>query len=287
MTTRAAVRLLRRDGVLEIVLADPARLNRLDLRMAAALWRAVEIAASAPDLNAVLIRAEGRVFMAGGDIEALGAAPNAAPQVARRLLETANAAVARLAMLPMPVVVAVQGAAAGGGMALALACDVVLMSDEATYLPAYAALGVSPDCGLTHALTRRLGAARGCAIVLENRTVKATEALLLGLADRVVRAEELLSTAREVALRIGRGNAPDAILATRQLFAAATQHNLTEQLAAERESFVSLAATENFREGLTAFREKRLQMFRRGSLKAPVGAAAGNWTNARKKGVRA
>ncbi|MEV0494711.1 enoyl-CoA hydratase/isomerase family protein [Streptomyces atratus] len=197
-TVDGLVRYHRRAGVAHLVLARPDRANAVDLPTARALGAAVDRATADPEVRAVLVRGEGRRFCAGGDVEAMAAAPDRAAYL-RELAGTLDGALRRLADMPKPVVVAVQGAAAGAGLALVLSCDVAVVATSAKFLTAYASVGLTPDCGLSHLLPRAVGQPRALELALTGRTLSAAEALAWGMISEVADDARLEDRARHLA----------------------------------------------------------------------------------------
>ena len=163
--------------------------------------------------------------------------------------------------LRMPVIVRVQGAVAGAGMSLMLTGDVVIAADDCKLAFAYGSIGTTPDGGLSWALPRAVGHLRAMRIALLGEAIEAEEALRLGLVTKVVPRDELDAATAKVAGRLAAGPT-QAYARTRELLRGSWRHTLAEQLALERQSFVASAGTEDFREGVAAFVERRRPEFR-------------------------
>jgi 2-(1,2-epoxy-1,2-dihydrophenyl)acetyl-CoA isomerase len=255
-----AVIVERRDAVLTVTMNRPRTLNVLDEAMADALLAAFAGLQEDASIRAVILRGAGRSFMAGGDLARFRADLDRAPATAGRLIDAFHALLRVIKAMPQPVVAAVQGPVAGGGIALAFACDLVVSADDATFLSAYTKLGASPDGGTTSSLTRLLGPRRALEFVLFNDTIDAATALGLGLVNKVAPAGELDSAAQAMAARIVQGSA-GANAAAKRLIQSAGLLSFEEQLEREKASFIACAGAPDFREGILAFFEKRRARF--------------------------
>ena len=246
-------------GVAEIRFNRPEVLNAFDGASVERFLAAVDRALSDPGVRVVLLTGEGRAFMAGGDVRSFHEAADRPAFVARRI-GPLHAGLLRLAQAPAITVAAAQGAVAGAGLSLFAGADLGLLADDAVLSTAYLRLGVSPDCGGTHALVRLLGERRAMALALLSEAVTAEEALRIGLANRVVPAAALREEARALARRIAAGPA-EALARTKALIRGAATRGLARQLDAEAESFVALAGTADFAEGVAAFVARRAPRF--------------------------
>ena len=249
-----------RGRVAEIRMMRPEQMNTLDEALAEALPAALASVARDDAVRAVILSGEGRTFMAGGDLACFRADLGAAPATAARLIDGFHAATRTIATMRQPVIAAVQGPVAGGGVGLAFACDLVVAASDATFLSAYTKLGTSPDGGTTWTLARQLGAKRALAFMLLNERMSAEEARDLGLVNRVVPAPDLAAAARDMAERIAAGSA-GATAAVKRLVGLAAQNPHDAHLDAERDAFVQAAGTADFRDGVTAFFERRAPRF--------------------------
>jgi 2-(1,2-epoxy-1,2-dihydrophenyl)acetyl-CoA isomerase len=252
--------LARSARVLRCVVTSP-RHGTLDfdaVREVTAALRALE-----PDVGAVLLAGEGPHFCVGADVAALagtgaGAAdPRAAVQA---LAGELHDLVRALAEVPVPVVAAVRGWAAGAGMSLALAADVAVAGVSTRLRPAYPAIGLSPDGGLTWTLPRAVGPARARHILLTDRVISADEALALGLVAVVVADDDVAAEAQALAQRLADGPVR-ALGRTKQLLRAGGDRDLGEQLDAEAHAIAESVADAEGQEGVAAFRERRPPTF--------------------------
>ena len=251
----APLSLLARDGFVELRFTRPEALNTLTLasieRFAEAL---AEVESRRP--RCLLLTAEGRSFMAGGDLTYLAEAGDAAPAQAARVIDALNGAMLRLMRLPCPTVVAVQGAVAGAGLSLTLACDLAIGADDVRFVFAYDKIAATPDGGLTWMLPRVLGLRRALATALLAQPIEAEQALALGLLSEVVARDALDEAAQCAARKLARGPTL-AYAATRQLMLEGFERPFEAQLEAERQSFCAQAGTADFRGAVEAFFARR------------------------------
>ena len=255
--------------VATLTLNRPEALNALDPAMVDALRAATRQAAEDERVRAVVVRGAGDHFMAGGDLKWFRE-QSALPASERRerfstLLDGVHAAVLDLKRMDKPVIAAVQGAVAGFGVSLMLACDLALAAGNSYFTLAYSAIALSPDGGATWSLPRHVGLKRAMEIALLGERFAASRALELGLVNRLVEAEQLDFEARKLARRLAAGPAL-ALARTKALLNAsvsALPDSLEAQLLAEQRAFVDCAAHPDFAEGLAAFFEKRRAVYAR------------------------
>ncbi len=243
------------DGVVALRLSRPERRNVLDMELTAALAEAVE---AAGDAGAVAILAEGDHFCVGGDVRAFGAADD--PRAFVGGLAHAFHRVVRAVRAAPPVVVGVRGWAAGAGMSLAVACDVVVAGESASLQPGYPGLGVTPDGGLSWTLPHIVGDRRARAILLQNEALTAVRAYELGLVDHVVADASVDSEALAIARRLA-GGPRAAMVGIKRLVQTSARDTLDEHLEAEAGSIADHAASPDGQEGIHAFLERRRPAF--------------------------
>jgi 2-(1,2-epoxy-1,2-dihydrophenyl)acetyl-CoA isomerase len=243
-----------------ITLDRPSVYNALDIETASELSDAIEAAADDRSVRVAVVTGSGKAFCAGGDVQAFHSHLDEAPDYVSRLVTSVHAALRRIYEMPVPVVAAINGAAAGAGLGLAIATDLAIAGHSATFTVAYTAIGATPDAGTTHRLPQLVGTRRALELAMTNRTLSAMEALEWGLINRVVPDDELEREAGVAADLLAEG-ATDALVATRQLIRTSLHTPVVEQLDAEAESIISSARTKAFREGVTAFTEKRPASF--------------------------
>jgi 2-(1,2-epoxy-1,2-dihydrophenyl)acetyl-CoA isomerase len=241
-----------RDGaVLELTLNRPDALNAFTEELHGAVAAALRDARK-PDVRAVVITGAGRAFSAGQDLaEAQGASTTPGERLARFY----NPNIRAIRALEKPVVAAVNGVAAGAGAALALACDVRVASAKASFVPAFIAIGLVPDSGLSWTATRLLGEARAFDWFTTNRRLGAEEALAWGLVTEVAEPQDTVPRARERAVELAAAPG-EAVGMTKRLLAGAGDRTLGEQLELERQ--LQQAASEHpaYAERVAAFLDK-------------------------------
>jgi 2-(1,2-epoxy-1,2-dihydrophenyl)acetyl-CoA isomerase len=246
-----------RDGaILTITLNRPEVLNALNAAAHAALAAALERARE-PDVRAVVLTGAGRGFCVGQDLQEFHAG---ASDVAERLRDRFNRHALAIRSLDKPVLAVVNGPAAGAGLSLALACDVRIASDEASFVPAFVGVGLVPDTGGTWFARRLLGYARAFEWLTTGRRLTAAEALQWGLVSEAVPAAELEQRAHEVA-ELFAAMPTRAVWETKRLLDAAETATLEQQLETEAWTQAELVRTPDFTEGVAAFLEKREAAF--------------------------
>ena len=247
----------RRDGYRRITLNRPERLNALTREMAAALSSALDEAEADKHCRAILLTGAGHGFCAGQDLtEIVGAS---ATDLAR-LLEHYHPLILKMRALPIPVVCAVNGVAAGAGANLALAGDIVLASRSASFVQAFARIGLVPDCGGTWFLPRLVGTARARALALLAEPLPAETAAEWGLIWRMVEDERLMPEAEALAARLA-AQAGTALALTKRALDAALGNTLAQQLDLEGELQREAGMHPDHAEGVRVFLEKRPPVF--------------------------
>ena len=249
----------QRDQVAIIRLNRPEKLNALTGEMILALSELFTSLNSQPNLRAVILTGEGNnAFCAGTDISELaGLNEDQAREVSVRGQTLCN----RIESCGVPVVAAVNGMAAGGGCELALACHLRIASTNAQFSLPETKLGINAAYGGTQRLAREIGEGRALELILRGRTVGAEDALQIGLVNRIAPAAELQAVAAALAQDIAQ-LAPLAIRACLEAVTRGSQLPLAEGLALESKLFASLFATDDVREGTSAFLEKRAPVFK-------------------------
>lgn len=245
------------DGVATITLNRPDVLNALNSTMRRELLAAVKAAARDEATRAVVITGAGRAFCSGAD---LGGGSD--ERDFRRVLATEyNPLVAAIRDLPKPVVASINGVAAGAGVSLALAADLVVAARDARFVPAFGRIGLVPDSGLARTLVRALGRHRALEILLGERQMGADDAHAAGLVAAVVPGEALAETTAQLARRLADGPTR-AIGLTKRLVNAAEDATLDASLAAEAALQELAGRTGDHAEGVAAFTAKRDPAFR-------------------------
>lgn len=246
------------DGVLSVTLNRPDSLNSLTQPMLVAIADAMDLATGDPDVRVVLLGGAGRGFSSGAGISE--ADQNAESHDAEGVLDAANHAVGSIVALPKPVVVVVQGPAAGVGVSLALAGDVVLASDAAFFLLAFTKIGLMPDGGASALVAASIGRARAMRMALLAERLTAADAYAAGLIGGVYPAAELAAEVDKVIAKLRSGPSV-ALRKTKHAINAATLTELDSAFALEREGQLQLLASNDFREGTHAFQQNRRAEF--------------------------
>lgn len=253
-----AVLLSEQDGgVLTLTLNRPGAMNALDTELRAALLGAFRAAARDEAVRAIVLTGAGRGFCAGADLRG----GSAEREFRRVLADEYNPLIEAVRGIPKPVIAAVNGAAAGAGMSLALAADVVTAVEGARFVPAFGRIGLVPDSGLARTLVRALGRHRAFEILIGERQLDAAEAHAAGLVAAVVADERLTEATHELAQRLAAGPTRGLGL-TKRLLNAAEDDTLAESLATEAALQELAGRTEDHAEGVAAFGEKRDPEFR-------------------------
>jgi 2-(1,2-epoxy-1,2-dihydrophenyl)acetyl-CoA isomerase len=247
-------------AVAVIRLNRPDRLNAVDDEMIEAIRIAFRGVREDAAIRSAVLIGNGRCFMAGADLSVFHRELADASRTAADLIDGFHAMLREIRAIPKPVIAAIAGNVAGGGVGLALACDLAVMAEDARLISGYSKLGTSPDAGATWSLTRAVGARRAFELMCLNTPVSAQEALAHGLVNRIVPASKLADQAIDMAQRLAEG-APMAIANIKVLVETAGYSDFSSQLDRERSSFIVCAATDQFREGVNAFFEKRPPKF--------------------------
>jgi 2-(1,2-epoxy-1,2-dihydrophenyl)acetyl-CoA isomerase len=249
-------------GVATITLNRPEAMNSLDTATKEALLDSLQRAAGDTNVRCVVITGTGRAFSVGQDLR------EHADFLATRSLDEVWATVDQhygpiahtIATMEKPVVAAVNGVAAGAGMSIALACDVRLAAESAGFNTAFTGVGLSCDTGSSWTLPRVVGRSAAMDLLLRPRTVRADEALALGLVSRVVGDDELSAVAADLAVELAAGPTV-AYAAVKQSVAFAATHSLTESLVYESELMARTGATDDHRDAVQSFVAKQKPTF--------------------------
>jgi 2-(1,2-epoxy-1,2-dihydrophenyl)acetyl-CoA isomerase len=246
-------------AIAKVALNDPPTRNALGSDMASQLCSAFAQLASNESVRVVLLSGTGASFSSGGNLnEALSIAGD--PQSAARFMENFNALMRTVFFFPKPVISVVRGSAAGGALGLLLCTDIILLARSAKLMQAFIHVALAPDCGTSQLLAGRVGFARAKEMTLTGRQVAAEEALRIGLGDALHDDDGIASAADELAALIA-ARPPLASSNAKQLMQRARFASFDEVLEMEATVQCQLLQTEDFREGATAFREKRRPTF--------------------------
>jgi 2-(1,2-epoxy-1,2-dihydrophenyl)acetyl-CoA isomerase len=248
------------DGVATITLNRPDAMNSLTAPTKGALRAAVERARDDSAVRAVLLTGSGRAFSAGQDLREHAANLEAGRGLDGTIADHYNPIVLGLATMPKPVIAAVNGVAAGAGFSFALACDLRIASEKASFATAFTRIGLAPDSGLSWTLQRLVGRAKAAELLLLAEPLRAPEALELGLVHRVVPADRLDAEARELARRLAAGPTV-AYGAVKAALDHAATADLAGALAKEAELQDACAATADHAAATKAFLNKETPVF--------------------------
>ncbi|RJQ31663.1 MAG: hypothetical protein C4589_01250 [Peptococcaceae bacterium] len=247
----------RHGPVAKVILNWPEVMNALDMEMRLELAQLLRRLSSDEEIRAVILTGAGKAFCAGGDIrsqQGLGI-----PQLRKRL-DAAYECINLLMRIPKPVVAAVNGPAVGAGFSLALATDIIFASDKAKFSQVFSKIGLVPDAGSIYILSRMIGLPKAKELVFTGRMIEAREALEMGLINRVVPAAELNSAVLSFAAELAHGPTAAYGLA-KQLFLQAQHNDLETFLKVESYSQIIAMHTRDYKEGVSAFLEKRQPRF--------------------------
>jgi 2-(1,2-epoxy-1,2-dihydrophenyl)acetyl-CoA isomerase len=252
-----------RDGVATVTLNRPEAMNSLDVATKVALRDTVRQVADDPAVRCVVLTAVGRAFCVGQDLkEHVGLLESGGSDALFRTVpDHYNPTVTALATMAKPVVAAVNGVAAGAGASLAFACDYRLVAETAGFNLAFSGIALSCDTGASWTLPRLVGRAKALELLYEPRTIPADEALALGLASRLVPAEQLHAEAQALAARLAAGPTV-ALGAIRRSVAFSATHTFEESLAHEAEMMTLTGSTEDHRAAVASFVAKEKPTFR-------------------------
>lgn len=245
-----------RDGVATISLNRPDAANSLNHELSAEMLDAIIRAEEDSAVRALVLTGTGRFFCAGADLRTFY---TSAGELKNRV-SLLHVALSRIVRAPFPVIGAINGTAAGGGMGLACACDLLVAADSAKFIMAYTRRGLSPDGTTTYFLPRRIGIGRALELAYLNRTLSAREAMEWGIVNRVVTDSALAAESHALAAELAQGPTR-AYAAAKRLMHSGFVETLETQIENEIRSIYEMAATEDTKEAIRAFNEKRTPVF--------------------------
>ena len=250
-----------RDNVAWITINRPAALNAISVGVATEMADAALRCEADPDVRCVVLTGAGdRAFCAGGDVLAFAADPEHVDALMREMTKQLHGAIATLSRLNAPVVAAVNGTVAGGGLGLFSCADLAIAVEGAKFTSAYTKIGLTPDGSSTYHLSRMIGRRRAAELLLTNRVLSAQEALEWGIINRVVPAAALRDEVTALAKMLSEG--PTAAHGgIKRLLDSALQASLVEQMQHEADSIATLARQPDGLEGVNAFANKRVAKF--------------------------
>lgn len=251
------------DKIATITLNRPETLNALTPQMREGLYDAITLADNDDGVRVLVITSAGRGFCSGGDVKAMNKAKEAGKgnPLEDRIAPIRDKVILAMRDATKPVIAAINGPAAGGGMNIALACDIRIAADTAKMGQTFARRGLHPDWGGTYFLPRLVGMARACELIWSGRMIDAEEALTLGIVSEVTKPEELMPTVLDLAKSFAAGP-PIAIRMSKRAMYRGMNSSLREALDFETYAQNTCAATDDAREGIAAFVEKRDPIFK-------------------------
>jgi 2-(1,2-epoxy-1,2-dihydrophenyl)acetyl-CoA isomerase len=239
-----------------LTLDRPDALNAMSPEMIGELTIAASWLADRAPLRALIVTGNGRAFCSGGDVNWFKKGVESdefdLPSDVRRGAEVLHQAIVDFRRIPFPVIGAINGPAAGAGMSLALMCDIRIASEAAFFAVAYGRIGASPDGGMTYFLPRVVGPSKALELALNDPNLDANAALEAGLVSEVVAPDELMPRAREKAEKLAK-MAPHYVRTAKRLLHQSIENSLTDHLQLERHGIADSMATEDLRNGVTAF----------------------------------
>lgn len=249
------------NGVAWITLKRPERFNALDQTMSRELCDVANRCGSDRAVRAAVLTGSGeQAFCAGGDVSVFAGRLDELDLLVKEMTTYLHAAVSRFARMPAPLIAAVNGVAAGAGLSLAACCDLAIAAESATFTSAYTRIGLTPDGSSTHFLPRLVGQRRAMELYLTNRVLSAREALDWGLVNRVVPDGDLAAEAIALARQLAEG--PTAAYGgVKALLQSAASESLESQMEHETRAIAAAGISNDGREGITAFAEKRAARF--------------------------
>ncbi len=241
---------------LVLTLSNPGLHNAMEPSMGAACIEALNVAERSPDVRSVVITGAGGMFCSGGNLQSLQANRQQPPEVQAQRIEGLHQWIETIRTYPKPVIAAVEGAAAGAGFSLALACDMVVAARDAVFLMAYSNVALSPDGGASWSLAHTLPRPLATELLMCGDKVTAERLHALGLVNRLSNPGDALGTALQLADRLNH-RAPNALASIKELLSDAAHQTLSQHLNSERDHFVKNLHHPNAGEGIAAFLEKR------------------------------
>lgn len=244
-----------RDSIATITFNRPAAMNALNRLMAEELAAVTEQILNNDSIRAVLIKGAGKLFMAGGDLHFFYETLEAMPQDVLTIVRTVNASLINLTQMAKPVVACVHGSVAGIGLSYMLAADLVIAAEDTKFTTAYSKIALTPDGGLSYTLPHLIGMKKAMELLLLSEVFSASEALNLGLVNRLASTTKVFAEAEKLVRALAQGPTK-SYARIKQLVHNSTHSSLVEQLEAEVHAFAAAAMTEDFKRGVTAFVKK-------------------------------
>lgn len=256
-----AIEFSKQDGVATIRLNRPTAANGINLTLAKELMAAAIDCSDDDSVRAVLLTGNGKLFCAGGDVKSFGANLEQASPVLKELTATLHTAISRFSRMSKPLIIAVNGAAAGAGFSLAVSGDYVISAESASFTMAYTMVGLCPDGSSSYFLPRLIGLRKTQELMMTNRTLSAQEALEWGAINQVVADDQVEAEAQKLAAKLANGPTQSFGM-IKKLLQASFTNGLETQMELESSGIADLSKTADGQEGMSAFIEKRKPSFK-------------------------
>ena len=248
-----------KENIAYITLNRPERLNSFDMKLGEELYKVLHEISKNEEIRAVVIKGTGKGFCGGGDVKEMHVAEDKS-QFLRELTKAIHKCVIEMRTMEKPVIGAVNGHAFGAGLSLALACDIIIAVKDAKFGTAFIGIGLAPGCG-TQLFTKLVGYQRACEYILTSKTFTPEDAFELGIINKVVESDELDEAVEEFASKF-RKLAPIAVGKAKMLINKSMENDMVTHLELESKTAAQSAGTMDFKEGVTAFVEKRKPVFK-------------------------
>lgn len=243
-----------------ITMNRPESFNGINLEMAKEILEAAIRCDADPEIRAVVITGSGKVFSGGGDLKYFTDCSHRLAIAIKELTVYANAYISHFARMEKPVITAINGIAAGGGLSIALSGDLIIAAETATFVASYTGAGLCPDAGMSHFLPRKIGLARSMEMILTNRRIKSPEALTWGIINRCVPDECLMEEVESTAKLLALGPTKSFGMVKRLLVDSYSE-TLEKTMEMEARGIANMVKTEDAKEGISAFVQKRKPNF--------------------------
>jgi len=251
--------ILIKENIAYITLNRPERLNSFDMKLGEELYTVLKNISKKNAIRAVIIKGTGKGFCGGGDVKEMHTAKDK-PKFLRELTKGIHRCVIEMRKMEKPIIAAVNGYAFGAGLSIALACDIIIAVKEAKFGTAFIGIGLAPGCG-TQFFTNLVGYNRACEYILTSKTFNAEQALKIGIINKVVDTDELDNAVEEF-LSEFKKLPPIAIGKAKMLINKSMENDMVTHLELESKTASFSAGTEDFKEGVAAFVEKRKPVFK-------------------------
>jgi len=248
-----------KEKIAYVTLNRPERLNSFDMKLGEELYEVLHDVSKKKEVIAVVIRGTGKGFCGGGDVKEMHNAKDK-PKFLRELTKNIHRCVLEIRQMEKPVIAAVNGAAFGAGLSLALACDIIIASKDSKMNTAFITIGLAPGCG-TQFVTDLVGYHKACELLLTAKTFTAEDAYNMGIVNMVVDSEKLDDVVESYVSKF-RELPPIAVGKAKMLINKSLENNMIDHLELESKTASLSAGTEDFKEGVTAFVEKRKPVFK-------------------------